>query len=173
MTAKQEKILTTALELFAETGYNATSTAKVAKAAGVSEGLIFRHFGNKEGLLQAIMDVAKEKAQAAFGPVLLSRTPQECIEAALEVPFKIKPSDYQLWRLIYTLKWQTQRYEVAASANLALVLEKAFSDLNYPHPKAEAHLLLTFIDGAATSILLHPEKDSELLLQSLKSKYQL
>ena len=42
MTEKQEQILKTALQLFAEKGYDGTSTAKVAKAAGVSEGLIFQ-----------------------------------------------------------------------------------------------------------------------------------
>lgn len=39
------------MELFAEHGFTATSTRKVARAADVSEGLIFHHFGNKQGLL--------------------------------------------------------------------------------------------------------------------------
>ena len=49
MTEKQEKIVQSALQLFAQEGYHATSTSKVAKHAGVSEGLIFRHFRNKDG----------------------------------------------------------------------------------------------------------------------------
>ncbi len=40
-----------AMELFADHGYSATSTRKIAKVAGVSEGLIFHHFGTKLGLL--------------------------------------------------------------------------------------------------------------------------
>jgi len=44
MTEKQEKIIKSALELFALEGYAATSTRKAAERAGVSEGLIFRHF---------------------------------------------------------------------------------------------------------------------------------
>ena len=44
MTEKQENILKAALQLFAKEGFYATSTSKVAKLAGVSEGLIFRHF---------------------------------------------------------------------------------------------------------------------------------
>lgn len=40
-----------AMELFAEHGFAATSTRKIAKAAGVSEGLVFHHFRNKIGLL--------------------------------------------------------------------------------------------------------------------------
>ncbi len=37
MTEKQERILKAALELFAQEGFKATSTNKVAKRAGVSE----------------------------------------------------------------------------------------------------------------------------------------
>jgi AcrR family transcriptional regulator len=51
MTEKKELILQTALRLFSEQGYEATPTNRIAKEAGVSEGLIFRHFENKEGLL--------------------------------------------------------------------------------------------------------------------------
>ena len=55
MTDKQLNILKIALQLFANEGFHATSTSRIAKEAGVSEGLIFRHFINKEGLLRAIL----------------------------------------------------------------------------------------------------------------------
>ncbi|MEJ6750428.1 MAG: helix-turn-helix domain-containing protein, partial [Bacteroidia bacterium] len=44
MTDKQVAILQTALELFSNKGFYAVSTNLIAKEAGVSEGLIFRHF---------------------------------------------------------------------------------------------------------------------------------
>lgn len=49
--AKRERILEAANELIRERGYRATGTADIAHKAGVSEGLIFHHFGNKHGLL--------------------------------------------------------------------------------------------------------------------------
>ncbi|MEX1368848.1 MAG: TetR/AcrR family transcriptional regulator [Nannocystaceae bacterium] len=39
------------MALFAVKGVSATSTRKIAQAAGVSEGLLFHHFGSKVGLL--------------------------------------------------------------------------------------------------------------------------
>ncbi|MEQ4724624.1 helix-turn-helix domain-containing protein [Nonomuraea sp. B19D2] len=42
-----------AMRLFAEKGYAATSVADIAKAAGVSGGLIRHHFGSKAGLRRA------------------------------------------------------------------------------------------------------------------------
>jgi len=59
-TDKKEKILVTALELFVKNGIDATSTAKIAKAAGVASGLIFHHFGNKERLIRELYLHIKE-----------------------------------------------------------------------------------------------------------------
>lgn len=46
------KILRSAFELFAERGYDGTTTKDIASAAGVNEVTIFRLFGNKEGLFR-------------------------------------------------------------------------------------------------------------------------
>ncbi|MFI1733710.1 TetR/AcrR family transcriptional regulator [Streptomyces acidicola] len=43
-----------ALELFAERGFEATSTRAVAAAAGLSPALVTRHFGSKQGLRAAV-----------------------------------------------------------------------------------------------------------------------
>jgi AcrR family transcriptional regulator len=51
---KRARILDAALTLFAEGGYEATSTSSIAKLAGVSEGTVFHHFGSKQGLLAAV-----------------------------------------------------------------------------------------------------------------------
>ncbi|WP_445722846.1 TetR/AcrR family transcriptional regulator [Flavobacterium sp.] len=47
----KEKILLSALTLFAKNGYTETSIDKIAKHAGVSKGLTYTHFKNKEELL--------------------------------------------------------------------------------------------------------------------------
>ena len=56
MTEKKQHILESALKLFSKEGYEATSTRSIAQEAGVSEGLIFRHFQNKEGLLKYLLE---------------------------------------------------------------------------------------------------------------------
>ena len=71
MTSKKENILNAALELFALEGYYATSTSAIAKKAGVSEGLIFRHFKNKEGLLEAIFQMGEEQVKVIFADIVL------------------------------------------------------------------------------------------------------
>lgn len=55
MPAGKKKVLTTALKLFAEKGFHATTTALIAKRAGVSEGTIYKYFSSKDELLSKLL----------------------------------------------------------------------------------------------------------------------
>lgn len=54
-TEKQQRVIESAIKLFAEKGYSNTSTAEIAKVAGVSEGTIFKHYGTKDHLLLSVI----------------------------------------------------------------------------------------------------------------------
>lgn len=51
-----ERIIEAALQLISEKGYTAATTKTIAELAGVNEVTLFRHFGNKRGLLKAIIE---------------------------------------------------------------------------------------------------------------------
>ena len=50
------QILRVAMGLFSHRGFRGTTTKEIAKAAGVSEAMVFRHFATKEDLYSAILD---------------------------------------------------------------------------------------------------------------------
>ncbi|HRI02401.1 MAG TPA: TetR/AcrR family transcriptional regulator [Pyrinomonadaceae bacterium] len=54
--ARRQQILQTAVALFSQRGFKGTTTKEIAKAAGVSEAMVFRHFENKDALYGAILD---------------------------------------------------------------------------------------------------------------------
>jgi AcrR family transcriptional regulator len=53
---RREQILATAINLFSRNGFRGTTTKEIARAAGVSEAMVFRHFETKEALYGAILD---------------------------------------------------------------------------------------------------------------------
>ncbi|MFK7828331.1 MAG: TetR/AcrR family transcriptional regulator [Congregibacter sp.] len=53
---RERVILDAATKLFASAGFHATSTRKIAAAAGVSEGTVFHYFGSKNELMLGILD---------------------------------------------------------------------------------------------------------------------
>lgn len=55
MPTGKKKVLQTALTLFANNGFHATTTAKIAKQAGVSEGTIYKYFSSKNDLLAKLL----------------------------------------------------------------------------------------------------------------------
>ncbi len=50
------QLLQTAMKLFSEKGFSGTTTREIAKCAGISEAMVFRHFDNKDELYNAILD---------------------------------------------------------------------------------------------------------------------
>ncbi len=173
MTERQEKILNAALKLFAEQGFVSTSTSRVAKEAGVSEGLIFRHFENKEGLLDAILIQGQEKVNAMFQSLASISDPKEVIRRVIELPFDIDEEQKVYWKLIYSLKWQAEVYDDTMSTPIKNILIPAFEELNYPNPKAEAETILILIDGLAVAVLLRKPDQIGMIKQSILNKYSL
>ncbi len=66
MPAGKKKVLLTSLKLFANNGFHATTTAKIAQQAGVSEGNIYKYFSSKEDLLTHLLQPILEDIKANF-----------------------------------------------------------------------------------------------------------
>lgn len=71
-----------AKKLFSERGYDAVSTAEIRQAAGMSNGSLFHHFGNKEGIAVAVFVSLVRTYQADIAEKLSpTRQAAEGIEA--------------------------------------------------------------------------------------------
>jgi AcrR family transcriptional regulator len=81
LTDKQKNIIQAALELFAENGYNGTTTQAIAQKAKVSEKTLFKYFGSKKELFKQTVYPA---VLQALHPIFMER-----IEKILD-----KESDY-------------------------------------------------------------------------------
>jgi len=53
---RRSQILQTAVQLFSQRGFKGTTTKEIAKAAGVSEAMVFKHYATKDDLYSAILD---------------------------------------------------------------------------------------------------------------------
>ena len=54
---KKERIIRAGYDLFAEKGYFNTNTAEIAKAAGVSTGIVYGYFHDKRDILLEALDI--------------------------------------------------------------------------------------------------------------------
>ncbi len=82
-SSTRQRLIQAALELFTAQGVIATTTRQIAEKAEVNEVTLFRHFGNKHGLLLAVLE--ESAAFKNLGESLVKRaTPPSNIYQALK-----------------------------------------------------------------------------------------
>jgi AcrR family transcriptional regulator len=80
-------LLDAARELFAQRDYRSTTTREIAEAAGVSEYLLFRHFGSKAGLFKEALVLPFTNFVDDFGKTWQAVVPEETDEEELSRQF--------------------------------------------------------------------------------------
>lgn len=172
MTDKQKSILESALTLFSEKGYSAVSTSLISKQANVSEGLIFRHFKDKQGLLNHLVSVWNDQFQVRIIEIRSIEKPEQRIQAVMEMPFLINESDFPYWKLVFSLRWQNSELISEYMLILKEMLEDALKELKYTDAVSEADLIMAYFDGFISTVVLRNDQDlSSRLLHTLKKKY--
>jgi AcrR family transcriptional regulator len=127
----RERLLTAAIEMFAERGYDGTSVAEIAARAGVTEMTFFRHFPTKASLL--VDDPYDPLIGAAIGRQpsgldAISRAARGVRSAWRELP---EPSVEEVWvRIRIVAQTPTLRSTMAAgtAATEAVIADALTSD---------------------------------------------
>ena len=84
---RRGQILKSAEPLFAATGLRSTTTAALAKAAGISEAILLRHFGAKQKLFEKVVEHNTQQRLAGLEGRLSSipdLPPLDCIDRMAE-----------------------------------------------------------------------------------------
>ena len=69
---RREALIEVAIKVFSDGSYRGTTTAEIARAAGVSEPILYRHFASKRDLYLAALDHVWGKARASWERALES-----------------------------------------------------------------------------------------------------
>ncbi len=178
MTEKQRKILDTALELFAQDGYNSTSTNKIAHEAGVSEGLIFKHFGSKEGLLDYLVEEGVSIMNTELDNLLQIDNINERLKATLRFPKTIIDKNPSYWKVQMSIKFANheivEKYHNSSFMGKAMgIIFEIFEELNFENPQMETQLLMQIIGSFFMSLINEEMENYEEMVSFLEKKYNL
>jgi TetR/AcrR family transcriptional regulator len=78
--ARRQAVLDTACHVFSRSSYRGATTAEIAREAGISEPILYRHFGSKRDLYLACLDEAW-RAFRVFCEEAIAADPQRCLGA--------------------------------------------------------------------------------------------
>src|ERR1700747_1235667 len=109
LTPSRERLLGAAKTLFAERGYEATSTSMICRLAGTSESQLVKHFGSKQGILEAIFEYTWEQINPALRLATESvYSPREKFKLIVEMVLNFLAKDLQM-RTLFLLEGRRLR----------------------------------------------------------------
>lgn len=110
---RRQAIVAAVRSVFAEKGFDGTKTRELAKAAGVSEALIYKHFPSKESLYAAMLE------SSAKGPVF----------AEFSRILSLQPSVATLVVMVhFTISYYANNHPAEKAATHALMVRSLLSD---------------------------------------------
>ena len=167
---RREQLLDVTKEIVGEQGFHAVSIEAVAREAGITRPIVYEHFGDLPGLLEAMVDREGARALAQLGRVLptgleAGGSPRQDLLAALRGYLEAVDADPVTWRLVLmppegappVLRERITAGRDAVVATLAgLVRPGLGPGTESPDPQLTARTLSAVADEAARLLLTDP-----------------
>ncbi|MFD2743088.1 MULTISPECIES: TetR/AcrR family transcriptional regulator [Sphingobacterium] len=173
--SRKDRIIQTATSLFANKGFADTSTKEISLQAGVSEALIFKHFGNKDRLLSFIIKTGYSRVVMHHKGMLTYRGAKEFLRNMILLPNKLVAEEPLFWKMQERLshdELSRMQHEHFIKPVQPIIL-KAFQELGYAKPELETQYLLLIIDMLWKKEACGELQNAEELTQLIEDKYQL
>jgi AcrR family transcriptional regulator len=166
--ANRVRILEAAVRVLAERGAEGTSIDAVAGEAGVGKGTIFRRFGDRSGLFQALLDEHLRTFQDAFlfGPPPLGpgAPAGERLAAFLDGLLDLLDDQLELTLALERDRWAPP---IEGYVALALHVESLVGQISPAlDAPVTAQLLLSALDG---KLVRHLRRDAGVSLGTIKA----
>ena len=174
--SSSERILTTALDLFAVRGYDATSVREICEAAAITKPTLYYFFGNKDGVLRALVTTGFEQFRGIVDHGLAAPGSfRERLKVITRGVFESACKQPLLWRFIHGVIWAppgttelpncTEFYD-GVVGSLAKVTEEAVAQGELAPEPIDVRMLILMgaISEAATGYVIsgRPELTPEL-----------
>ena len=173
MTAEQrrEQLLDVTKEIVGAEGFHAVSIEAVARRAGITRPVVYEHFGDLAGLLEAMVDRESARALSQLAAILPAGrgeggNPRDDLLVALRGYLEAVAADPVTWRLVLmppegapaVLRERITDGRNAVVAALADTVRPGLgSSAASPDPELTARTLSAVSDEAARLLLTDPE----------------
>jgi len=170
---KKNEIQKAALQLFSDFGTDAVSTKKIAAAAAVSEGLIFRHFQNKEGLINFLYEKEVEAIQTVAKGLEDLSHPKVILSEILSIPFLIKEKHFTFYKWHIGMMGKQFSHRNILVPIITPKLKEAFMALEVKNITAEIETFWIVFNGFVQALILEPDLNFISIYNCLKEKYKI
>jgi AcrR family transcriptional regulator len=94
--SSHDRLIAAAKRLFSTSGYENTTTVAIAREARTSESQLVKHFGSKEGILEAIFEQGWAKLRMQMATLQTISSPQKQIKVLMQMVVQVFSEDHEL-----------------------------------------------------------------------------
>lgn len=174
--SSQEKIIKSACKLFGQFGFQATSISMIARDSGVSGGLIYAYFEDKERLLDRVLAQTFTNIDSVFGEILPVDTASCPVEERVALVFDLVTRRISCFRLLIQLMVQDGTPPPAIEQIRALLKHFRVRVIEL-FPDLKDSIIPDMIHSAVTSYLVYNNEDmfshQRASISELAKKHQL
>jgi AcrR family transcriptional regulator len=168
---KKAEILNAALQLFSDFGSKVVSTKKIAIKAEVSEGLIFQHFKNKEGLINALYERELDAIQSIALKINSLSHPKVILSETLSLPFLFKKNHFLFCKWYSRIIIDKAGYKNLLPKNVINKVEDAFKAHGVNNLTAEIDSFWVVFEGFFQVLILNDDLNDISIYNTLKEKF--
>lgn len=175
---RRRQILRAAGQCFAEKGFHQASMAEIAKAAGLSMGLLYRYFANKDALVMAFAELSRATSVALFESLAASTDPKrdlagivdallgEALDPALlRLQMEVMAEACRNDALMAALRREDALARGALLDSIEALRKRGLAKPPVPSP-ALVELLNALFEGLTVRLALQPDLDRERLAKA-------
>lgn len=122
----KEKIISAAIDLFAELPYEEVSVAQICKNAGVSNGIIYKYFKNKIELFQYLLEEVIRRIESYFENIEGNGI-KERLESYININLELTKKEFKIIRIYRAGQYKFIEYEKKIKIIYINGLEKVFN----------------------------------------------
>lgn len=113
---RRKQLLDAAVACFATMGYRGTTTAALARAAGVSEPVLYRHFASKQALFVALLEQASRETLAEWRKAIAPlHSPMDKLRVLLRLNPATQPHLGGIYRIIFHAQSEISEPQILAA----------------------------------------------------------
>ncbi|GAA4190718.1 TetR/AcrR family transcriptional regulator [Microbacterium oryzae] len=152
-------IIARAAELLAQSATGDISTRAVCEAAGITQPVLYRHFGDKDGLLAAVVDAVWDEYLTAKRAARPSEDPVEDLRAGWNAHTDFALAHPQAYRLVFGSALTTRPAAIAEAMALleGITGRLAAQGRLRMAPSDAARVIMAANSGLALGLILRPE----------------
>lgn len=161
--SRKAELIEAAMELFANNGFAGTSISSVANKAGVSKGLIYNYFENKEALVKELIMEGLEKIMEEMDFDFSQKMTRDTIIDLMDKNLGLIYKNNDYWKLYIAVIAQPAVVELVRDEIFKVLgpfftaIAQYYEEQGAKNPMAYGYLFGAILDGIGLDSMYDPE----------------